>query len=40
MTVIEHVSQAWRLLLHLPGAEYARVSDYLGGALRVVAGRG
>ena len=31
MTVIEHVSEAWRLLLQLPGAEHARVSDYLGG---------
>jgi hypothetical protein len=31
MTVIEHVSDAWRLLLQLPGAEHGRVSDYLGG---------
>ena len=39
MTVIEHVSQAWRLLLQLPDPEHARVNDYLG-ALRVVADRG
>jgi hypothetical protein len=30
MTVIEHVSEAWRLLLLLPGQEHNRVSDYLG----------
>jgi hypothetical protein len=31
MTIIEHVSEAWRFLLQLPGAEHGRVSDYLGG---------
>jgi hypothetical protein len=34
MTVIEHVSQAWRLLLQLPDPEHARVNDYLGGTTR------
>ena len=30
--IIEHVSEAWRLLLKLPAGDRSRVTEYLAGA--------